>query len=247
MSTRHETDDSHFVVDTITMGIRSRPSITATSAAKLFLLQVLIFIVVREVRDCDGFVHVPVHTRGRWTHHQHNQGTFTQTPPSSSLLFLQPQQLGSFEPLAVSPAEIEKRRVLLQNWLTTSPIPIDFQDAWNVQKDLVQQHVDRLQRIDDDTQDDSSSLLSSFLTDDDDRTNGSTAHIHRGVDTVILLQHAPVYTLGTASDESFILDRQQQNDSNSNSIPTVRMDRGGEVTYHGPGHLTVYPILDLRH
>jgi lipoyl(octanoyl) transferase len=238
------------------MGIRSRASITATLVATLFLIQVIIIIIAQEVQDCDGFVHIPIHTIG-WTH-QHNPGT-KRTPPSSSLLFLQPQQLGSFAPLAVSSVEIEKRRVVLQNWLTASPIPttitdavsqspqIDFQDAWNVQKDLVQQHVDRLQRLDDASQEDSSSSLSSFLNDNDDPANGSNANIHRGVDTVILLQHAPVYTLGTASDESFILDQQQNDDNNSNSIPTVRMDRGGEVTYHGPGQLTVYPILDLRH
>jgi lipoyl(octanoyl) transferase len=226
------------------------------------------FIVVQEVRDCDGFV--PVHTTG-WTHNYHHRHGTTQTKPpssSSSLLFLQPQQLGSFESLAVSHVDTEKRRVVLQNWLTTSPIPttctstidndtalqspqIDFQDAWNVQKDLVQQHVDRLQRLDDEStsQDHSSTASSSFLKDNDDANN----YIHRGVDTVILLQHAPVYTLGTASDESFILDQQHINDTvngtdhNSNAcIPTVRMDRGGEVTYHGPGQLTVYPILDLR-
>jgi lipoyl(octanoyl) transferase len=247
-----------------TMGVRSRASITAVSAATLFLIQVFIFVVAQEVRNCDGFVPVHVHTTAGCAHTQHNQHGTRQTPPSSSLLFLQPQQLGSFEPLAVSPVEIEKRRVVLQNWLTISPIPtttedtasqspqIDFQDAWNIQRDLVQQHVDRLQRLDDEIREDSfsSSSLSSFLKGNDDPTNGSTANIvNRGVDTVILLQHAPVYTLGTASDESFILDQQQQNDGNinCNSIPTVRMDRGGEVTYHGPGQLTVYPILDLRH
>jgi lipoyl(octanoyl) transferase len=267
VSCRHLITSIVALINLITMGIRSRVSITSASAAALFLTQVLLFIVVLEVRDCDGFV--PVHIIGWTDNYHHTKPPSSSSFSSSSLLFLQPQQLGSFEPLAVSPVEIEKRRVVLQNWLTTSPITtsidndtasqtqspqIDFQDAWNVQKDLVQQHVDRLQRLDDESksQEDlcktSSSLPSSFLHDNDDQTN-----VHCGVDTVILLQHAPVYTLGTASDESFILDQQQQNDNlndndhnNKACIPTVRMDRGGEVTYHGPGQLTVYPILDLR-
>ncbi|KAL7527207.1 hypothetical protein ACHAWF_002075 [Thalassiosira exigua] len=60
-----------------------------------------------------------------------------------------------------------------------------------------------------------------------------------------MLQHDPVYTLGTASDPSFILGY-GENDAKDGGIPIVRIERGGEVTYHGPGQLTVYPILDLR-
>lgn len=57
------------------------------------------------------------------------------------------------------------------------------------------------------------------------------------VDRVIFLQHEPVYTLGTASDESLILD---------NSVRVIRINRGGEVTCHCPGQLTIYPVIDLR-
>ena len=64
-----------------------------------------------------------------------------------------------------------------------------------------------------------------------------------GADTIILVEHEPVYTLGTGSDISFILESQK---SNQFVPPIVRIDRGGEVTYHGPGQLTVYPIIDLR-
>lgn len=67
------------------------------------------------------------------------------------------------------------------------------------------------------------------------------AHGDEQADTVIFLQHEPVYTLGTASDEKFILKQEE-----TTSIPIIRMDRGGEVTYHGPGQLVVYPILDLK-
>ena len=69
-----------------------------------------------------------------------------------------------------------------------------------------------------------------------------------GRDTIVMLQHHPVYTLGTGSDESFVLSSSKPpNDDEipSPSVPVIRMARGGEVTYHGPGQLTVYPILDL--
>lgn len=53
-----------------------------------------------------------------------------------------------------------------------------------------------------------------------------------------LLEHNPVFTLGTASNENHILD--------SREIPVVKSDRGGEVTYHGPGQLVVYFLLDVK-
>ena len=54
------------------------------------------------------------------------------------------------------------------------------------------------------------------------------------------MEHAPIYTLGTASDASLI------HGNVDGCIPIQRINRGGEVTYHGPGQLTVYPVLDLR-
>jgi lipoyl(octanoyl) transferase len=63
----------------------------------------------------------------------------------------------------------------------------------------------------------------------------------RGPDTVDelwLLEHPPVFTLGQAAREEHLLDPGQ--------IPVVKVDRGGQVTYHGPGQLVVYVLLDLR-
>ena len=53
------------------------------------------------------------------------------------------------------------------------------------------------------------------------------------------LEHDPVYTLGTAADKSHIL--------NAKNIPVIQTDRGGEVTYHGPGQLVIYLMLDIKH
>ena len=62
------------------------------------------------------------------------------------------------------------------------------------------------------------------------------------VDSLILLQHPPVYTLGHGADSRFLrFDAAQAN----NEI--YRVERGGEVTYHCPGQLVGYPILDLHH
>ncbi len=61
-------------------------------------------------------------------------------------------------------------------------------------------------------------------------------------DALVLLEHPPVYTLGTgASLEYLKFDREQT------GYELYRVDRGGEVTYHCPGQIIGYPILNLRH
>jgi len=57
-------------------------------------------------------------------------------------------------------------------------------------------------------------------------------------DELWLLQHPPVFTLGMAADPSHVLA--------AGDIPVVQTDRGGQVTYHGPGQLVLYALLDLR-
>jgi len=53
-----------------------------------------------------------------------------------------------------------------------------------------------------------------------------------------LLEHPPVYTLGTAADPGHVL--------NPGDIPVIQTDRGGEVTFHGPGQLVIYFLLDIK-
>jgi lipoyl(octanoyl) transferase len=57
-------------------------------------------------------------------------------------------------------------------------------------------------------------------------------------DELWLLQHRPVFTQGQAGKAEHILD--------AHGIPVVQSDRGGQVTYHGPGQLVVYFLLDVR-
>ena len=56
-------------------------------------------------------------------------------------------------------------------------------------------------------------------------------------DELWLLEHAPVFTLGKAADESHVID--------AGDIPMVRVDRGGQVTYHGPGQIMAYALINL--
>jgi lipoyl(octanoyl) transferase len=57
-------------------------------------------------------------------------------------------------------------------------------------------------------------------------------------DEIWLLEHDPVFTLGMNAAPEHVLA--------AGDIPVVRIDRGGQVTYHGPGQLVVYPLLDVR-
>lgn len=57
-------------------------------------------------------------------------------------------------------------------------------------------------------------------------------------DELWLLEHEPVFTLGMNADRAHVLD--------AGEIPVVQIDRGGQVTYHGPGQLVVYPLIDVR-
>ncbi|KGE53268.1 lipoyl(octanoyl) transferase LipB [Xanthomonas axonopodis] len=57
-------------------------------------------------------------------------------------------------------------------------------------------------------------------------------------DEVWVVEHAPVFTLGQAGKPEHVLA--------PGEIPVLHVDRGGQVTYHGPGQLVVYPLLDLR-
>jgi lipoyl(octanoyl) transferase len=63
-------------------------------------------------------------------------------------------------------------------------------------------------------------------------------------DTMILLQHNPVITVGRGGDNKNIIVPQAILDSYG--IKVYEIERGGDVTYHGPGQLTGYPIIDLR-
>src|ERR1700691_5959714 len=57
-------------------------------------------------------------------------------------------------------------------------------------------------------------------------------------DEIWLVEHPPVFTLGLNASREHLLA--------PGDIPVVQIDRGGQVTYHGPGQLVIYPLIDLR-
>jgi lipoyl(octanoyl) transferase len=58
------------------------------------------------------------------------------------------------------------------------------------------------------------------------------------LDEIWVLEHHPIYTLGLNGKTEHLL--------NPGDIPVIQSDRGGQVTYHGPGQLIVYPLVDIK-
>ena len=70
--------------------------------------------------------------------------------------------------------------------------------------------------------------------------DGMKAHLKSNnfQNEIWMLEHPPVFTLGTAADNQHVLD--------ARDIPVIQSDRGGEVTYHGPGQLVIYFMIDVK-
>lgn len=60
-------------------------------------------------------------------------------------------------------------------------------------------------------------------------------------DELLLLEHEPVFTIGRTPDQTSLGDETRL------PHPVVKINRGGQATYHGPGQLVGYPLIDLRH
>jgi lipoyl(octanoyl) transferase len=180
------------------------------------------------------------------------------------------QQLGSFESLEISRDRAERKRlVILEDFTTTDKnatteaIPastavnsdrdptvsrtVPFPEVWKIQQQYWQQHSDRQAAgCSSSFLGNRSSLYAPSLKGDYWKLQERREPV-LGVDRVLFVVHDPVYTLGTGSDPAYILKEAGACSINSTTaIPVVRMDRGGEVTYHGPGQLVAYPVLDLR-
>lgn len=66
-------------------------------------------------------------------------------------------------------------------------------------------------------------------------------HLHpEAADELLLLEHEPVYTIGRTPDRSSLLGKTRL------PFPLFEINRGGQATYHGPGQLIAYPLIDLR-
>jgi lipoyl(octanoyl) transferase len=67
----------------------------------------------------------------------------------------------------------------------------------------------------------------------------TTARVAGTADEIWLTEHPPVYTLGVAG-------RSEHLPRSANGIPVVKVDRGGQITYHGPGQAVAYLLIDLK-
>ena len=101
---------------------------------------------------------------------------------------------------------------------------VPYEDAWNWQQRLRRERMDRVRP------------RGGGGDGEGDAGGGTTT------DALLLLQHRAVYTLGRGSAESNLKFA-----PDDPSVELHRVERGGEVTYHGPGQLVGYPVLDLRH
>ena len=104
---------------------------------------------------------------------------------------------------------------------------LPYSSAWDLQLDLMQHHMQ--------------------LQDEGMQIGARLEGENVCVGTVILCQHSSTYTLGSATTQgsgpfSKILD-----DGSSLDYETFKVERAGQATYHGPGQLVVYPILDLTY
>lgn len=84
-------------------------------------------------------------------------------------------------------------------------------------------------------------LVAQYLAANRLGTEGCATNLKEMRDTLILLQHPPVYTLGQGANLKFL-----KFDSEADDYELHRVERGGEVTYHAPGQIVGYPILDLK-
>ena len=167
--------------------------------------------------------------------YRHPTTTTTTTTTTSTQLHLAPQQLGTFESLNVSPEARKQRTVRVESYLEPH---LDYQAGWDRQGELWQAHADRLLEQQRRGKDDTRTTTTTTTTTGTTTMTSSSLQQFDGYDTIVMVQHKPIYTLGTASDTNFI--------KSTAVAPVQRINRGGQVTYHGPGQLTVYPIIDLR-
>lgn len=81
--------------------------------------------------------------------------------------------------------------------------------------------------------------LIDYQTTWDDMKQFTECRTPDSLDEYWVLQHKPVFTLGLAGKEEHILFK-------DHNIPIIRVDRGGQVTYHGPGQIVIYTLVDLK-
>jgi lipoyl(octanoyl) transferase len=121
---------------------------------------------------------------------------------------------------------MQKQRVIFQDLGQ-----MDYKSAWDYQERLLQENVKRKSAIY------SRESLVSTGSSDTHHTPGTIHHL-------LFVEHPPVYTLGKSGNEhNLLIDEHQREEK---GVQYFKINRGGDITYHGPGQLVGYPILDLE-
>lgn len=92
-------------------------------------------------------------------------------------------------------------------------------------------------------------ILELGITDYEESRKTQTAMVHRRIlgeigDSLIITEHRPVFTIGRSGGRESLLSREE--DLIERGIRVVDVDRGGNITFHGPGQIVLYPIVDLN-
>lgn len=103
-----------------------------------------------------------------------------------------------------------------------------YKDVWDHQEQLLKVNLE----------------IKAQLRNDEKEGNILNANL-RTMDYLLFVEHPPVYTLGKSGDPAHILISEQER--LERSIAYYPTNRGGDITFHGPGQLVGYPILDLEH
>ncbi|TMI61836.1 MAG: lipoyl(octanoyl) transferase LipB [Bacteroidetes bacterium] len=109
---------------------------------------------------------------------------------------------------------------------------MDYKTAWDYQEKLLQENVKRKSLV----FSQESGVDESELTTHDSRL--TTEH------HLLFVEHPSVYTLGKSGNESNLLIDEHQREEKG--VQYFKINRGGDITYHGPGQIVGYPILDLE-
>ena len=111
----------------------------------------------------------------------------------------------------------------MQQVIFKDPGVIDYKTAWDYQEKLLQENI---------------AVKAANRNDPANAEQNQTQHYF------ILCEHNPVYTLGKSGDIKNVL--MSETELSINNIDFFRTNRGGDITFHGPGQIVGYPILDLE-
>lgn len=128
-------------------------------------------------------------------------------------------------------------RVILHDFILKDSALCLYNATWSLQKQVLQKHIDALKKV--------------------PGEGLKERQVCPILDSLIIVEHEPVYTLGSSTkDEDVVKLFDRIHKDNVTASPgrlgchqkslVIRVDRGGEATWHGPGQLIAYPILDLR-